>query len=100
MKITRVWINRVLGLLLAGGLAYLVYPFVVGGSKMQSFCEAIALGEPKEVVVARASAIGYSTSEPGNGRMLIIDSAAMGRYICDVSIADGRVSEAAYVFND
>ena len=97
---TRIWINRALGLLLAGGLAYLVYPFIVGGPKMQSFCEAIAVGESKEVVVARAGEIGYSRSDLDNGRMLIIDSAAMGRYICDVSTSGGKVSEATYVSND
>lgn len=96
----RSWIVRVIGLLLAGGLAYLVVPFLVGGSKMQSFCEAIKAGESKEEVLTRADERGYSRREPDDGRLLLIDSRAMGRFICDVSISDSKVTGAAYIHND
>ena len=97
---SRIWINRLFGLLLAGGVAYLVFPFIVGGSKMQSFCEEIKTGDLEENVLARADELGYSTREHDRNRLLIVDSRAMGRFICDVSKSDGKVREAEYIFND
>ena len=97
---TRTWIIRIIGLLLVGGFAYLVYPFMVGGSKMKSFCEAIKVGELEGSVLARSDDRGYTSRELEKGRLLLIDSRAMGRFICDVSISDGKIVGVTYVHND
>ncbi len=86
--------------MLAGGFAYVVYPFIVGDSKMQSFCETIKVGDLEGSVLALANDHGYSRRELDNGRLLLIDSRAMGRFICDISIADGKIAEVTYVHND
>ncbi len=96
---TRIWIIRAIGLLLIGGFSYLIYPFMVGGTKMQSFCEAIQVGELEEKVLARADDHGYTSRELEKGRLLLIDSRAMGRFICDISISDGKIVEVSYVHN-
>jgi hypothetical protein len=96
---TKTWKIRIVGLLLLGGLSYVVYPFVVGGTQMQSFCEAIQVGELEEKVLARVDNRGYTRRELEKGRLLIIDSGAMGRFICDISISDGKIVEATYVHN-
>ena len=86
--------------MLIGGFIYLVYPFTVGGTKMQSFCETIQIGELEENVMARADDQGYTRRELENGRLLLINSRAMGRFICDVSISDGKIAGVTYVHND
>lgn len=96
----RIWTIRVIGLLLAAGFGYLVYPLIVGGTRMQSFCEAIQVGELEQNVLARAGDRGYTRRELEKGRLLLIDSRAMGRFICDVSISDGKIVAVTYVHND
>ena len=44
---------------------------------------------------------GYTKHEVAeHGQLLLIDSRAMGRTICDVSISNGEVAGSRYVFND
>jgi len=66
---------------------------------MQSFCEAIQVGELEEKLLARIHNRGYTSRELEKGRLLIIDSRAMGRFICDISISDGKIVGATYVNN-
>lgn len=96
---TRTWIIRIIGLLLIGGFSYVVYPFVMSGTQMHSFCEAIQVGESEERVLARVDKRGYTSRELEKGRILLIDSRAMGRFICDISISDGKIVGATYVHN-
>lgn len=97
---TKAWTIRAIGILLAGGLGYIGYLFVTGGSKMQTFCESIQAGDPVENATTRAHAHGYTTREISANQLLIIDSDAMGRFICGVTISDGKVVAAVYVHND
>ncbi len=66
---------------------------------MRAFCEAIPVGELAEIVLGRADDLGYSNRELESGQILIIDSRAMGRFICDISISDGKIVEVSYVHN-
>jgi hypothetical protein len=93
-------IRRLPGFLLLMGVAYFMYPLVTGAGRMQSFCGAIQAGEPEESLLARVAAVGYDSRKPDNARLLLIDSRAMGRFICDVSILDGKTAGATYVNND
>lgn len=67
---------------------------------MRAFCEEIPVGELAEIVLDRADDLGYSNRELESGQILIIDSRAMGRFICDVSISDGKIVGVTYVHND
>ena len=67
---------------------------------MRAFCEEIPVGELAEIVLDRADDLGYSNRELESGQILIIDSRAMGRFICDVSISDGKIVGVTYVYND
>ena len=88
------------GLLLLGIFGYIVYPFIVGDENMESFCTAIGAGELIGVVSARATDFGYSSRVlESQSKVLIIDSSAMGRYICEVSLSDDKVTIAKYVPN-
>jgi len=72
----------------------------VGGGKMKTFCAAVQAGELKEDVLARALESGYSSHEvEKHGRILIIDSRAMGRHICELTISNSQVSGAKYIYN-
>ena len=60
---------------------------------MKSFCTTILVGESKNVALARVIDSGYSSRElEGQNKILLIDSSAMGRYICDVSLSDDKVT--------
>ena len=66
---------------------------------MQSFCEAIQVGELEENLMTRADDHGYTSRELKKGKILIVDSRAMGRFICVVSISKGKVVSVTYVHN-
>ena len=83
-----------------GVFGYIVYPFIVGEENMESFCTTIRAGELMSVVSARATDSGYSSRVlEGQDKVLIIDSGAMGRYICEVSLSDDKVNTTKYVPN-
>lgn len=92
--------KQIAALLILGFIGYIIYPFLVGEGKMRSFCTTIQVGESKSVVLARAIDSGYSSRElEAQNQVLLIDSSAMGRHICDVSLSDDKVTEAKYVPN-
>jgi hypothetical protein len=95
----KVWIIKMVGLLFIGGFCYIVFPFILGGNEMQSFCEAIPVGELEENLMTRADDHGYTRRELKKGKILIVDSRAMGRYICEVSISNGKIDSVTYVHN-
>jgi hypothetical protein len=92
--------KQLVGLVVLGAFGFVVYPFIVGDENMELFCTTIQAGELSEVVFARAKESGYSSRVlEGQSKVLIIDSSAMGRYICEVSLAEGKVIGAKYVPN-
>jgi hypothetical protein len=92
--------KQIAGLLILVFIGFIVYPLLVGDAKMKSFCATIRTGESRSVVVTRAMDAGYSSREiEGQNQILLIDSRAMGRYICDVSLSDDKVTGAKYVPN-
>jgi hypothetical protein len=92
--------KQLVGLVILGIFGFVVYPFVVGNENMESFCTTIQAGELTDVVFTRAKESGYSSRvlEEQN-KVLIIDSGAMGRYICEVSLSDDKVIGTKYVPN-
>jgi len=93
-------IKHLAGLLLLGFFGYIVYPFIVGDENMQVFCSDIRAGELMNAVSARANDSGYSIrAVEGQNKVLIIDSAAMGRFICEVTSSDDKVTSTQYVPN-
>ena len=92
--------KQLVGLVILGIFGFVVYPFIVGDENMESFCKTIQAGELTDVVFTRAKESGYSSRvlEEQN-KVLIIDSSAMGRYICEVSLSDDKVIGTKYVPN-
>ena len=92
--------KQLVGLVALGIFGFVVYSFIVGDENMELFCTTIQVGELSDVVFTRAKESGYSSRAlEGQGKVLIIDSGAMGRYICEVSLADDKVTGAKYVPN-
>jgi hypothetical protein len=82
-------------------IAYSIYPCLIGGSKMEDFCNTIQPGEFDKNIVTRAKKAGYSYYQsPEESPLLIVDSQAMGRFICEISISEGKATKSRYVFND
>jgi len=92
--------KQVVGLVTLGIFGFIVYPFIVGDENMESFCTTIQAGELTDVVFTRAKKSGYSIRmlEKQN-TVLVIDSGAMGRYICELSLSDGKVIGTKFVPN-
>ena len=100
---TRRLIINILGVIILFALGYVIYPFIVGGSKMEEFCSSVSPGVTKTELVNHAAAARYSTKESeinGSEMVLVIDSRAMGRYICEVTFDANLVATSKYVFND
>ena len=100
---TRKIFNIMGGLIILFVIVYTLYPFIVGRSEMETFCSSIRIGEAKTELINRAQTAHYLTKESnlnGADRLLVINSRAMGRYICEVTLEENRVATAKYVSND
>ena len=99
----RKWINYIGGIILLGVIVFAIYPFVVGERQMEKFCATVGSGEMKSELMMRANAKKYAVRETevnGKEMVLVIDSSAMGRFICEVKLEEGMVTSSRYVFND
>jgi hypothetical protein len=103
IKLTRKLFNIIGGSILLIVIFHTLYPFVVGGSEMEKFCSSVVPGEAKKELIKRAKTAHYSIREPnlnGVDRVLVVDSRAMGRFICDITLEENRVATSTYIFND
>lgn len=99
-KPKRAWL--IFGVAVLAGFFYLgIWPFLVGGGKMQAFCESLAKDSSPGEVRAAAGRHGYGMSGPHQeGRAFIHDSASLGRFICDVQFDQERLVSTRYLYND
>jgi len=93
-------LNTILGLALLAALAYWLYPFLAGGSNMQSFCDKLRANAPRSEVERAVADAGFrlTIGEDQNG--FVHDPRAFGRYICDVEFEGNRLVSARYFLND
>jgi hypothetical protein len=87
---------------LLGAFVYVgIWPFIVGGSHMESFCGALPGGlsaaEVKERALQQDLRLVYVPNEP---RAFIHDPRSMGRFICKLEFRDEHLVSAKYFFND
>lgn len=89
----------IIGALLLG-LAYLLWPFVVGGKQMQHFCQSLRIDTPLAELRQASGQQGYRLTLLQDGNGIIHDSRSFGRFTCQVRISDGKLAAARYTFND
>lgn len=91
-----------LGIVLFGAFFYIgLWPFIVGESRMKSFCSSLPNGLSVAQVTSLATQNGYSLSHlPKNTRALVHESRSMGRFLCELEFREERLVSAKYVFND
>jgi hypothetical protein len=80
-----------------------IMPFVFGGKNMKTFCRQITPGMTSNEVHKLTERTHYKLLEHKKGdnhTIKIIDSKAMGRFLCEVALDKDEVIEARYVFND
>jgi hypothetical protein len=78
-------------------------PFIFGGEKMKTFCQQITPGMPSNEAYKLIEQTHYrflENKEGENHTITIIDSKAMGRFICEVALDQDKVIDARYVYND
>ncbi|MEK6664277.1 MAG: hypothetical protein AABY73_10480 [Pseudomonadota bacterium] len=92
----------ILGIVLLSAFFYLgVWPFIVGGSHMESFCRSLTAGLSVAELDKLASEKGYRlTTVSKEQRALVHDSRSMGRFLCEVEFREGQLTSAKYIFND
>ena len=91
-----------LGIALLGVFFYIgLWPFIVGGSRMESFCTSLSNGLSIAQVESLAAQNGYRLSRLSKEqRALVHEPRSMGRFICDVEFREERLVSAKYVLND
>lgn len=95
-------IFSILGTTLLGAIFYLgVWPFIVGGSHMETFCRSLtaelSVAELDKLVAEKGYRI---TTMPKEQRAIIHDSRSMGRFLCEVEFREGRLTMAKSTYND
>ncbi len=91
-----------LGIALLGAFFYLgLWPFIVGGPRMQSFCRSLSFGLSVAELNGLASQKGYRLTPISNEQHAVVhEPRSMGRFLCDVEFRDGHLVAAKYVRND
>ena len=80
-----------------------IIPYIFGGKKMEAFCEQVTPGmQSKEVykLIAQTDYKYLENKGQNPQTIIIIDSEASGRFICEVAIEQDKVIDASYVIND
>ena len=78
-----------------------VWPFIVGGSRMESFCSSLSNGLSVTEVTSLATQKGYRLSRLSKEqRALVHEPRSMGRFLCVLEFRDERLVSAKYVLND
>ena len=95
-------ISLIVAAAVIAGLFYVaVWPFIVGGSKMQAFCQSLITDMPFAQVRDLAERNGYRCTAPiRDGRVLIHESRSFGRFVCDAQFNEERLVSARYQSND
>jgi hypothetical protein len=80
-----------------------IWPYIFGAKKMETFCEQITPGMQANEIFGLISDTDYKYVK-NKGKnvdiILIIDSDASGRFICEVAMDGDKVVNASYVKND
>ena len=91
-----------LGIALLGAFFYYgLWPFIVGGSRMESFCSSLSKGLSVTEVASLAAQKGHRLSRLSKEqRALVHEPRSMGRFLCDLEFREERLVSAKYVLND
>ena len=82
------------------GLGYMVWPFIVGGGQMESFCNALKIGSSGSEIRKAVSDRGYRIALGKEPKGLIHDTRSFGRFTCEVHFKDDRLVSARYFQNN
>jgi len=97
-------VKTVIAILIIVTVIYIgIMPFVFGGNKMKTFCRKITPGMQSNEIYKLIERTHYKLLENKEGEnhtITIIDSKAMGRFICEIVLIQDKVIEARYVHND
>jgi hypothetical protein len=91
-----------LGIALLGLFFYIgLWPFIVGGSRMESFCSSLSDGLSVAEVARLAAQKGYRLSRLSKEqRVLVHEPRSMGRFLCVLEFREERLVSAKYALND
>lgn len=95
-------IFRVLAIAIVGVIFYVgVWPFIVGGSRMETFCSSLSYGLSVADVTRLAAQKDYRLGHLSKDQQAFVhESRSMGRFLCALEFREDRLVSAKYVFND
>jgi len=94
-------VSRILVIILLGVFSYIAWPFIVGGSRMESFCNSLTNGLSFKEVEKLATPKGYRMTRLSNDQQsLVHEPRSMGRFLCVLKFRDDRLISAKYENND
>ena len=103
LNFSKILKNALVVLIIVAIIYFGIMPFVFGGKKMKTFCRQLTPGMQSNEVYKLIKQTHYKFLEKkdrNNHTITIIDSKAMGRFICEVALYQDKVVEAKYVYND
>lgn len=91
-----------LDIALLGAFFYIgLWPFIVGGSRMESFCSSLSNGwSVAEVASLAAQKVYRLSSLSKEQRALVHEPRSMGRFLCALEFREERLVSAKYVLNE
>lgn len=92
--------NAAIGILILAGIAYWLYPFVLGERQMQEFCRSLSIGSSRKAVEAAVEGERLRVYIGKEQIGYVHDPRAFGRFVCEVRFVDNRLVSAEYFLND
>ena len=91
-----------LGIALLGAFFYFgLWPFIVGGSRMESFCSSLPNGLSVSEIASLTAKKGYRMGHLSKEqRALVHEPRSMGRFLCVLDFREERLVSTKYVLND
>lgn len=91
-----------LGIAIIGTFFYIgIWPFILGGSRMETFCTTLHGGLSIAEVENLARNEGYRLNYlPKEQRAFVHEPRSMGRFICNLELSEERLKSAKYFLND
>ena len=91
-----------LGIALLGAFFYFgLWSFIVGGSRMESFCNSLPNGLSVSEIASVAAKKGYRMGHLSKEqRALVHEPRSMGRFLCVLEFREERLVSAKYALND
>ncbi len=93
-------LNTIGGVLLLGGIWYLIHPFWTGAERMRGFCSSLPIVTSMDNLRRLTADRGFDLALGVDQHGYIHEKRSMGRFLCEIQLRGNRLESAAYQNND